>query len=151
MKKKNLTLPLIIASVLFFVVTAFASLNNDSLSKISLSEKEIPEGFFFGKIPPFAKKVLKNNPWTLDKPAIRKLTDRIYPGGNYNNITAIHMTIMAKKKTPYGDDIVCYLILFKEGKSATDEIENNMYRIQQGQGSSNNEGQPGGISARRRH
>ena len=71
------------------------------IDKIKITNNDIPEGFVFGKVPKFARKVLKNNPWMLDKSAVRKLTNRIYPGGNYATISKIHMTIIAKEKKPY--------------------------------------------------
>jgi hypothetical protein len=59
----------------------------------------------------------------MDRPAIKKLTARIYPGGDYNRIRGMHMTIMSRKKNPYGDDIVCYIILYKDASSAKEELK----------------------------
>ena len=33
------------------------------------------------------------------------------------------MTIMANNKNPYGDDIVCYMILYKDNADASNEIK----------------------------
>ena len=76
----------------------------------------------YGLIPEFAKKLLKSNPWYMDNTAIKKLSDKIYPGGNYTRITSIHVTIIAKNETPHGDDIVCYIIQYKDMGSAKEEI-----------------------------
>ncbi len=97
--------------------------NSDLIERIRLSGKDLPSGFIFGKVPGFARKVLKNNPWMMDKPAIKKLTARIYPGGDYNRILRMHMTIMSKKEKPYGDDIVCYIILYRDSHAAQEEIK----------------------------
>jgi hypothetical protein len=58
----------------------------------------------------------------MDKAAIKRLTDKVYPGGDYNKISGMHVSIIANKKTPLGDDIVCYVILYKSMKAAQDEI-----------------------------
>ena len=92
------------------------------INKIKLMQEDIPDGYMFGLIPDFAKKVLKQNPWDMDSNAIKTLTDKIYPGGDYNQVSAIHVTIIAKKETPHGDDIVCYIIKYKDSKAAKNEI-----------------------------
>jgi hypothetical protein len=76
----------------------------------------------YGQIPGFAQSLLKSNPWTLDQAAIKKLTHRIYPGGEYSKVSDLHMTIIANKKNPYGDDIVCYIFIYKNEKSAREEM-----------------------------
>ncbi|MBN2039086.1 MAG: hypothetical protein JW864_03530 [Spirochaetes bacterium] len=92
------------------------------INKMRLMQEDIPEGYMYGQIPDFAKKVLKHNPWNMDKDAIKTLTEKIYPGGDYNQVTSIHVTIIAKKETPHGDDIVCYIIKYRDAKSAKEEI-----------------------------
>ncbi len=92
-------------------------------NKVKLGSNDIPSGFIVGKVPPGVKKVLKNNPWNMDRPAIRRLSRHIYPGGDYNKIMGIHMTILANAKQPYGDDIVCYCILFRDEASTRDEVK----------------------------
>ena len=85
--------------------------------------EDIPQGFMYGLIPNIYKKTLKNNPWEFDKPAIEKLADKIYPGGDHRQISAIHVTIISKKETPHRDDIVCYIIQYKKSSSVKDEIK----------------------------
>lgn len=94
----------------------------DIIKQIRLSDSDIPEGYTYGKVPTFARKTLKGNPWMMDDNAIKRLTKRIYPEGNYTKVLKIHVTILADKETPYGDDIVCYIILFKDSHSAKGEI-----------------------------
>ncbi|MGL4370683.1 MAG: hypothetical protein ACRCUT_13580, partial [Spirochaetota bacterium] len=52
------------------------------IQQIRITETDIPEGFAYGQIPGFAKKVLQNNPWDMDRAAINKLTKQLYPGGD---------------------------------------------------------------------
>ncbi len=123
MTKKTATTVIISLILAISISSAEAMYKSNIISKVIISQKDIPSGFSFGKIPGFAKKVLKNNPWMLDRSAIRKLAGRIYPGGDYNKISNIHMTVMANKRNLYGDDIVCYVILFKDNIAAKDEIK----------------------------
>lgn len=95
----------------------------DIIDKIKLLKNDIPKGFIFGKIPDYAKKVFKRNPWVMDRNAIKKLATEIYPGGDYSKISEIHVTIITKKVAPYGDDIVCYIIIYKDSASANAEIK----------------------------
>jgi hypothetical protein len=92
------------------------------IEKIKPTTDEIPAGYMFGQVPEFARSLLKTNPWTLDQAAIKKLTNRIYPGGEYSKVSDLHMTIITNKKNPYGDDIVCYIFIFKNEKSAQEEL-----------------------------
>lgn len=92
------------------------------INKIKLIQDDIPEGYMYGLIPEFARKVLKGNPWDMDRNAIRVLTEKIYPGGDYNQVSSIHVTIIARKDTPHGDDIVCYIIKYKDSNAAKNEI-----------------------------
>ncbi len=91
------------------------------IDEIRIQEKDLPSNFMFGKIPRFARPVLKDNPWAMDQKAIRTLAGKIYPGGNYNHISGIHSTIIAEKQHPYGDDIVCYIILYRNSAASKDE------------------------------
>ena len=95
---------------------------NSVINKIRPLPEDIPQGFMYGLIPNIYKKTLKNNPWEFDRTAIEKLTEKIYPGGDNRQISAIHITIMARKETPHRDDIVCYIIQFKKS-TAKDEIK----------------------------
>ena len=109
--------------ILIFILNANAEFKSDIIGKVAITNTEIPHGFILGKIPGFAKKTLKGNPWLMDSRAIRKLTKRIYPGGDSNSVKDIHVTIMTTSKKPYGDDIVCYILLFKDGTKAKNEIK----------------------------
>ena len=112
--KKTLNYGIIIIFFILLVVSTGAAREKKDLFEILKPTKiDIPKGFVFGKIPPFAKKIFKENPWVMDNLSIRKLTSKIYPGGDYNSVLRIHMTIFAKQKKPYGDDIVCYIIQYK--------------------------------------
>jgi hypothetical protein len=112
-------------SLLIFAlpINGISEYDVDIINKIRLSDSDIPEGYMYGKIPTFARDVLKGNPWMMDDNAIKRLTKRIYPEGNYNRVLKIHITILAGKETPYGDDIVCYIILYKDSHAARDELK----------------------------
>ena len=58
----------------------------------------------------------------MDRGAITRLTRNIYPDGDASVVSDIHMAIMARREQPYGDDLVCYMILFKDAGSAKKEI-----------------------------
>ena len=124
MKRKII---LIINSIIFIFV-AFSSFSvtaeyrRDVFERISISDADLPEGFVFGKIPNFARTTIQNNPWMMDRGAITRLTRNIYPDGDASVVSDIHMAIMARREQPYGDDLVCYMILFKDAGSAKKEI-----------------------------
>ena len=118
---------LIAMSAFAFVALIFTSAGHSEYSdavieKLKINSTEIPDGFVYGQVPDFAKKVLKENPWLMDRDAIKHLTGRIYPGGDSNQVNKIHMTILADKEHPFGDDIVCYIILYNDARTAKDEI-----------------------------
>lgn len=123
MKRLSLFIALFIVALCILPSASSMSYDNGVFSQLKPTEGDIPPGFVFGRVPPFAQRVLKENPWQLDQDAIRKLADRIYPDGDANSIQDIHMTIMSSSERPYGDDIVCYIILFKNGKQAKTEME----------------------------
>ncbi len=85
--------------------------------------EDIPQGFMYGIIPDTYKTTLKSNPWEFDGAAIQKLAGKIYPGGDFKQIAGIHVTIIARKETPHRDDIVCYIIQYKDNIAARDEIK----------------------------
>ncbi len=122
MKKIIFPTLLSILTICFFVSNSMSMSNLHSIDKLKITSDEIPAGFQIGKIPDFAKNVLKNNPWTLDNYAISKLAHRIYPGGDKKNINQVHMTIIANNKNPFGDDIVCYIFLFSDNRTAKIEM-----------------------------
>ncbi len=104
-------------------INGISEYDADIINKIRLSDSDIPDGYMYGKIPNFARSVLKDNPWMMDDNAIRRLTKKIYPEGNYNRVLKIHVTILSGKEKPYGDDIVCYIILYKDSHAARDELK----------------------------
>lgn len=97
---------------------AFAFYDKSDLDKIALFGEDLPEGFVFGVIPEAAKNTLRDNPWHFDRPAIQKLTGKIYPDGDYRRVSDIHISVIADEKRPFGDDMVCCMILFKDTASA---------------------------------
>jgi len=118
---------LIAAGILLFLVTLTVSkgntrLKSDVIDIVRITDSDIPAGFTYGTVPEVYKKTLKNNPWMMDQDAIRRLAGKIYPGGDYNHIASMYVTIIAAKQRPYGDDIVCYLMLFTDDKAAREEI-----------------------------
>ncbi len=116
--------PFLIAVLILLgaVRTQAADFNGEIIDTIRIKQEDLPKGFMFGKIPDFAKKVLKNNPWRMDKQAIKVLAGKIYPGGDYNSITDIHSSILARSASPFGDDIVCYIILYRDVRSSKSEF-----------------------------
>ena len=122
MKKRLLTLFIMLLSAIIYINSSSALSGIDAVESIRLSESDIPEGYRYGIIPDFASGLLKSNPWMLDPAAKKKLAHRIYPGAEYLKISSIHMTILAPNSNPYGDDIVCYIFMFNDEKSAKEEI-----------------------------
>jgi len=122
MKKIPLLTIFVITFVTVFISSASTMYSSSIIEKIKPTTAEIPEGYMFGQVPGFAQTLLKTNPWNLDQAAIKKLTNRIYPGGEYTKVSDLHMTIITNRKNPYGDDIVCYIFIFKNEKSAQEEL-----------------------------
>jgi hypothetical protein len=117
------TILLSIFSLTAIVIASLQVSGRDlSFAHLKPGVNDLPPGYVIGKIPGFAKKVIKGNPWDMDAGAIRKMSPRIYPGASIHAIKSIHMTIMAKKRTPYGDDLVCYILEFRDSTSAKAEI-----------------------------
>lgn len=122
MKRKALLLTTLSIFIFIFIASTKAMYSSSVIDKVKPGNTDIPSGFVIGQIPGFAKNLLKSNPWNFDHDAIRKMTGRIYPGGEYTKISDIHMTILAKQRNPYGDDIVCYVMLFRDKNSAIEEL-----------------------------
>lgn len=122
MKKRLLTLFIILFCAIFYINSSSAVTGIQAVESIRLSDSDIPEGYRYGIIPDFASGLLKSNPWMLDDAAKKKLAHRIYPGAEYTKISSLHMTILAANANPYGDDIVCYIFMFNDQKSAADEM-----------------------------
>lgn len=123
MKKFLFILLIMNVTVFAFSTSGIPEFHSNIVNKIKITQDDIPSGFIYGKIPPFARKVLKNNPWMMDRHAIKRLTKQIYPGGNYQLVSNIHVTILANEKNPFGDDIVCYIILFNNSRNAQKEVQ----------------------------
>jgi len=122
MKRHSLLAISVITIVTVFISSTTTMYSSSIIEKIKPTTAEIPEGYMFGQVPEFAQGLLKTNPWNLDQAAIKKLTNRIYPGGEYTKVSDLHMSIITNKKNPYGDDIVCYIFIFKNEKSAQEEL-----------------------------
>lgn len=122
MKKYSFYIISLTTVITVFISSATTMYSSSIIEKIRPTVNEIPAGYMFGQVPEFAKSLLKENPWTLDQAAIKKLTNRIYPGGEYSKVSDLHMTIITNKKNPYGDDIVCYIFIFRNEKSAQEEL-----------------------------
>jgi hypothetical protein len=99
------------------------SVESNLIDKLKITDSDIPDGFVYGMIPNFAKKTLLANPWLMDKAAITRLTKNIYPKGDATAIKNMHMSILAKKERPYNDDIVCYIIVYKDARIGKKEME----------------------------
>ncbi len=121
--KKTTVLFTLIFTVMILTASAMGLYKKNSIEKLIITQNDIPQGFVIGKIPRGAEMVFKGNPWYLDQPAIQKLAGRIYPGGDYHRINSIHVTILADQQRPYNDNIVCYVILYRDASGARDEIK----------------------------
>jgi hypothetical protein len=122
MKKAIVCLGVLFTLVIITASNGNSQLKPGAIDSIRLTDKDIPDGFMYGTVPEPYRKTLKGNPWTMDKAAIKRLADKIYPGGDYNKIDSIHVSIIADRNTPFGDDIVCYVILFTNIKAAQEEL-----------------------------
>ena len=125
MNKKIIYLILILFSISGYsvAISTGKTLSSSIIEKIKITEKDIPEGFIYGQIPGFARKVLLNNPWEMNRAAINKLTKDIYPDGDANAVKSMHVSIITRKVKPYGDDIVCYIMVFNNSASGKKECE----------------------------
>jgi hypothetical protein len=124
MNRVNKTIIFIVSLIIltFSFALPAESVNTSVIDKIKILPEDIPEGFRYGLIPDFAKSVLLNNPWSMNKAAINKLAKSIYPGGDPSAIKNMHMSIIAKNDKPYNDDIVCYIIEYKDAVSGLKEM-----------------------------
>jgi len=114
-------IPVLALSIITFAHTG--EFNRSVVEQIRLTEQDIPTGFVLGKIPQFASAVFRNNPGYLDQGGIRRIAKNLYPNGSPAGISVIHSTIMAKSATPFGDDIVCYIIVYSSAREAQKEIK----------------------------
>jgi hypothetical protein len=123
MKKAIHTVCILLSMIIITEVKGSSQFKADAIDAVKLTSSDIPEGFMYGTVPAPYKKTLKDNPWMMDKAAIKRIADLVYPGGDYSKIAGMHVSIIAKKETPLGDDIVCYVILYNSMKAAQDEIK----------------------------
>jgi hypothetical protein len=122
MKKSSLKRIFIVIIITLLLGNTTSMYSSAVIEKIKLTIDDIPAGYMFGQIPEFAKVILKDNPWSFDQDAIKRFTIRIYPGADHRNVSDIHMTLITNKNNPFGDDIGCYIIIYKNAKSAKDEF-----------------------------
>ncbi len=122
MKKAILSTCILLSLILITESKGSSQLKLDVIDMIKITNSDIPEGFMYGTIPGPYRSTLKDNPWMMDRAAIKRLADKIYPGGDYSKIAGIYVSIITNKKTPLGDDIVCYMILYNTMKDAQGEI-----------------------------
>ena len=106
-----------------FASMGVSQLSPEAIDRVRPTEGDIPEGYMYGKIPGPYQKTLKDNPWMMDRAAIKRLADKVYPGGDHNRIVAMHVSIIADKMKPFNDDIVCYVILYQNEKAAREEMK----------------------------
>lgn len=96
---------------------------SSDVDRIRITASDVPTGFTMAQIPSFAREVFRDNPCYLDTKGIKRIAKHMYPNGDYNAISSIHSTIMAKQGRPFGDDIVCYIIVYRNEKAAQKEIK----------------------------
>ncbi|HOT45570.1 MAG TPA: hypothetical protein PLM53_12050 [Spirochaetota bacterium] len=123
MKKAILSICILLSFILFTELKGNSQLKINAIDTVKLTNADIPEGFMYGTVPAPYRSTLKGNPWLMDRAAIKRLADKIYPGGDFNRIAGIHVSIIANKKTPLGDDIVCYVILYNSMRDAQQEMK----------------------------
>jgi hypothetical protein len=123
MKKAMFSICILLSLILITETKGSSQLKLNAIDTVKLTSADIPEGFMYGKVPAPYQSTLKDNPWMMDKAAIKRLADKIYPGGDFNKIAGMHVSIITNKKKPFGDDIVCYMILYNTMKAAQDEIK----------------------------
>ncbi|MCU0843465.1 MAG: hypothetical protein MUC76_00890 [Spirochaetes bacterium] len=123
MKQRALPVISTILMLLLIMPVAGAEYKGTVIDQIRPAVGDIPQGFVYGNIPPFARRVIRENPWKFDRPAIKRLTKEIYPDGDPGRVADIHMTILTRPATPFGDDIVCYIIVYNDMTSAKNEIK----------------------------
>ena len=123
MKKNSLKGIFITIIAVFLIGNTTSIYSADTIEKIKITAEEVPDGFIFGQVPEYAQGLLKGNPWKFDQDALKRFTSRIYDGADYGNVSDIHMTIIAAKDKPTGNAIGCYIIIYKNAKSAKDELK----------------------------
>ena len=119
----------IILSLILFMTIEIVSIgmvypdDTTTFNTLRISAEDIPAGFVFGKIPQFAKKIFPENPCIVTTEGIQFLANKLYPDGNPYNIKNMYVAIMSESTKPFGDDLVCYVLMFKDQPSASTEIK----------------------------
>jgi hypothetical protein len=121
MKKVLLFAILVALSICGYAFTR--DYTSGDIERIRITASDVPSGFMMAQIPSFARDVFRDNPCFLDSKGIKRIAKHLYPNGDYNAIASIHSTIMAKQDKPFGDDIVCYIITYRNEKAAQKEIK----------------------------
>lgn len=123
MKKYVILFILLVSSIAVMPNDSGINYSQNAIDKIKLITSDIPDGFIFGEIPPFARDTITGNPVQLNRTSIGKLTKNLYPDGEASSVQSMYLSILAKKDHPYNDDIVCYIILFNDLNAAAKEID----------------------------
>ncbi len=116
----------VFAIIITITICGYAFTRDYSLpdiDRIRITAGDVPSGFMIAQIPSFAREVFRDNPCYLNSNGIKRIAKHLYPNGDYNAISSIHFTIMAKQGRPFGDDIVCYIIVYRNEKAAQKEIK----------------------------
>jgi hypothetical protein len=121
MKKTCIFVTIIALSICGYAFTR--DFTSGDIERIRITASDVPSGFMMAQIPSFARDVFRDNPCFLDAKSIKRIAKHLYPNGDYNAISSIHSTIMAKQEKPFGDDIVCYIIMYRNEKAAQKEIK----------------------------
>ncbi len=95
----------------------------NKIQSLILQSKDLPEGMVLGKIPKSARKLIKRNPWILDRASIKKFSRAIYSGANYYAISRMAMVILTSEQRPYDDDVVYYVFEYKTESIAKRESQ----------------------------
>ncbi len=121
MKKMYVFAILIALSICGYAFTR--DYTSSDIDRIRITPNDVPSGFVMAQIPSFAREVFRDNPCYLDSKGIKRIAKHLYPNGDFNAIASIHSTIIAKQGRPFGDDIVCYIIVYRNEKAAQKEIK----------------------------
>ncbi len=118
---------IVVASALSALVASTEGFAQDSFI---LKTEEIPAGMQFGRIPPQMKRLIKENPWVVDRGSIPALSKAIYENPAHWTIRKMVMVILATRINPYQDDIVYYGFVYRDKQTAEREYQ-KLARVQQ--------------------
>ncbi|MCX7678533.1 MAG: hypothetical protein N2316_04880 [Spirochaetes bacterium] len=120
---KKIIISSIIVALSFSSYSYTRDYTSADVDKIRITHRDLPNGFRMAQIPAFARDVFRENPCFLDTNGIKRIAKHLYPNGDFNTISAIHSTIIAKEGKPFGDDLVCYIIVYRNAKVAQKELK----------------------------